>query len=382
MTAPVKIDVCVCTFRRPQLAETLRSLGAQRVPPGVAVRIVVADNDHVPSARRVVDALRADLPFELTYVHCPAANISVARNACLDAGEGDFLAFIDDDCIASAGWLAALLAAAEESGADAVLGPVRAIYADAAPGWMRRGDFHSTNPVRVRGEVLTGYTCNVLMRRVVLLDTEDLPENANTMLESVMMKAETSAIQYDESIIGTDKDRTRIIPHLNISDEEGVAMKSLMHVRYLANFEARARAYATTRWRLYQYSSQVTQAGSVGSEIRSLAAEIDRGVGARFIFRQSNDTDTLHRYSQLGLSDHLVSQLPSFDPGQAVLFVKDRPPVTFQHVRLRREIPLTESNFSRLRLSATQPIYEMPNYRQKRDRLAELQMRKAAMLAD
>lgn len=165
MTAPVKIDVCVCTFRRPQLAETLRSLGAQRVPPGVAVRIVVADNDHVPSARRVVEALRADLPFELTYVHCPAANISVARNACLDAGESDFLAFIDDDCIASSGWLAALLATAEESGADAVLGPVRAIYADAAPGWMRRGDFHSTNPVRVRGEVLTGYTCNVLMRR-------------------------------------------------------------------------------------------------------------------------------------------------------------------------------------------------------------------------
>ena len=165
MTAALRIDICVCTFRRPQLADTLRSLGAQEVPPEVSVRLVVADNDHAPSARNLVDALRADIPFDLTYVHCPAGNISVARNACLDAAKGDFLAFIDDDCVASPGWLAALLATAEETKADAVLGPVHAIYAETAPSWMQRGDFHSTLPVCVRGAYLTGYTCNVLMRR-------------------------------------------------------------------------------------------------------------------------------------------------------------------------------------------------------------------------
>ena len=50
------------------------------------------------------------------------------------------------------------------SKADVVLGPVRAIYADDAPGWMQRGDFHSTLPVFVGGEIRTGYTCNVLLR--------------------------------------------------------------------------------------------------------------------------------------------------------------------------------------------------------------------------
>jgi succinoglycan biosynthesis protein ExoM len=30
---------------------------------------------------------------------------------------------------------------------------------------MRKGDFHSTFPVWVKGEILTGYTCNVLLRR-------------------------------------------------------------------------------------------------------------------------------------------------------------------------------------------------------------------------
>ena len=49
----------------------------------------------------LVDAVAAELPFELLYVHCPAANISIARNACLDNSSGDFLAFIDDDETAS-----------------------------------------------------------------------------------------------------------------------------------------------------------------------------------------------------------------------------------------------------------------------------------------
>jgi succinoglycan biosynthesis protein ExoM len=41
---------------------------------------------------------------------------------------------------------------------------VRALYRPDAPDWMRKGDFHSTLPVWVRGEIRTGYTCNVLLR--------------------------------------------------------------------------------------------------------------------------------------------------------------------------------------------------------------------------
>ncbi|RUX84431.1 glycosyltransferase, partial [Mesorhizobium sp. M7D.F.Ca.US.004.01.2.1] len=96
--------------------------------------------------------------------HCPARNISIARNACLDASIADFVAFIDDDETATPSWLAELVAMAGASGAAAVLGPVRARYRPDAPDWMRRGDFHSTLPVWVRGEIQTGYTCNVLLR--------------------------------------------------------------------------------------------------------------------------------------------------------------------------------------------------------------------------
>lgn len=160
---PTRIDISICTFRRPELRATLLSLFDIDVPLDVAVRLIVADNDDEPSARDLVEVLQDRSPFPIRYVHCPRANISIARNACLSESDGDFLAFIDDDETASPGWLRELHAAALHSGADAILGPVRAIYDETSPQWMRKGDFHSTQPVWVNGIIRTGYTCNVLL---------------------------------------------------------------------------------------------------------------------------------------------------------------------------------------------------------------------------
>ncbi len=164
-TAPGPVDICVCTFRRPQLAICLQSLNALEVPANRDVRIIVADNDVAPSARAVVESFAAQAAFEVRYIHCPARNISLARNACLNASDGAYLAFVDDDETVTAAWLCRMLERIEATGADAVLGPVRALYRDDTPEWMREGDFHSTYPVFVRGDIRTGYTCNVLMKQ-------------------------------------------------------------------------------------------------------------------------------------------------------------------------------------------------------------------------
>ncbi|MEN0115768.1 MAG: glycosyltransferase family 2 protein [Agrobacterium cavarae] len=161
---PVKVDIGICTYRRPMVVDTLLSLFRLDVPQRVSVRLIVADNDAEPSARALIDALRERSPFPIHYVHCPKSNISIARNACLSECEADFLAFIDDDETAPANWLTELLKTAQETQADAVLGPVTALYANDAPGWMKKGDFHSTRPVWVSGEIITGYTCNTLLR--------------------------------------------------------------------------------------------------------------------------------------------------------------------------------------------------------------------------
>ncbi|MBI4045811.1 MAG: glycosyltransferase family 2 protein [Devosia nanyangense] len=158
-----RIDICICTFRRPYLAETLRSI-ARLDAAGHELRVIIADNDQTPSARPLVEELCSALPWPVTYLHAPAGNISIARNACLDAADGDFLAFVDDDEVVTPGWLRALVETAEATNAAAVLGPVRAVYSADAPRWMADGDFHSTLPVFVNGAIRTGYTCNVLIR--------------------------------------------------------------------------------------------------------------------------------------------------------------------------------------------------------------------------
>lgn len=163
-SSSLKVDIAICTYRRPMVADTLLSLFRQEVPAEVSVRLIVADNDAEPSARGMIDALRERSPFPIQYVHCPKSNISIARNACLSHSDADYLAFIDDDETAPSNWLADLLKTGRETGADAVLGPVTALYEDDAPLWMRQGDFHSTRPVWVNGEIVTGYTCNTLLR--------------------------------------------------------------------------------------------------------------------------------------------------------------------------------------------------------------------------
>jgi succinoglycan biosynthesis protein ExoM len=159
------IDICLCTFQRAHVVETLRSLARLTLKPDRTIRIIVADNDDTPSAKERVEATARDCSLPLTYLHAPARNISVARNACLNAAIAPLVAFIDDDEIASAAWLEALVTVLDRDNCDAVLGPVQALFTQDCPAWARTGDFHSTRPVRIDGKIMTGYAGNVLFRR-------------------------------------------------------------------------------------------------------------------------------------------------------------------------------------------------------------------------
>ena len=168
-TTTTDIDICICSFRRAHLAETLQSLAQLILSPGMRISIIVADNDETPQASALVNNLAQDFPYPIRYLHAPARNISIARNACLDAATASFVAFLDDDELATPGWLSALIAQQQQSGADIVLGPVQARYPDDAPAWLSRENFHSIKPVWVQGKIVTGYTSNVLFKRAITL---------------------------------------------------------------------------------------------------------------------------------------------------------------------------------------------------------------------
>ena len=131
------VAIIVPTLRRPDsLARALRSLFAQaRVADRVA-EIVVVDNDPLGSAAATVEALRTDAPWPLVYVPAPQPGGATARNAGLAPTRASLSAFLDDAEAAGPDWLAALLRARDETGADAVFGPIDGRAPDARP-WLK-----------------------------------------------------------------------------------------------------------------------------------------------------------------------------------------------------------------------------------------------------
>src|SRR5665811_127948 len=135
-----KVSVCICTLSRPHVAETIKSVLDQEGLDGCAFEIIVADDDPKLSAQRVVQEMAEKTSIPVRYVPCGARNVAVARNACLDAARGDWIAFIDDDERADPGWLASLLSAQKAYGADVVKGMVRGIYPAETPIWIKIAD--------------------------------------------------------------------------------------------------------------------------------------------------------------------------------------------------------------------------------------------------
>ncbi len=204
------IAICICTYRRAHVADTIRSLKLLALKPEWTLHLIVADNDDEPSARPTVEAAAHEAGLPLTYLHAPARNISIARNACLKEAQSDLLAFIDDDELVTRDWLAAMIQTLEATYADAVLGPVNAIYDANAPQWLRNGDFHSTRPVINDGFIATGYAGNVLIRGQSaalkgLCFREELGQSGgeDTAFFSAMVKA-GGTIAYASNAVATE----------------------------------------------------------------------------------------------------------------------------------------------------------------------------------
>lgn len=131
------VAVIIPTLRRPgSLTRALRSVFAQTAAPDRISAIVVVDNDPAASASSTIDALRPESPWPLVYVSEPTPGVARARNAGLAATDAPMIAFLDDDETASPGWLAALLEAQAQTGADAVFGPITG-RAPEAKDWLK-----------------------------------------------------------------------------------------------------------------------------------------------------------------------------------------------------------------------------------------------------
>ncbi|WP_119422663.1 glycosyltransferase family 2 protein [Desertibaculum subflavum] len=158
------ISVCVCTYKRSSVVDTLASIAAQILPPGWRTEIVVVDNDEAGSAERAVREWCARNTVPVRYAIQPSRNIAATRNRALELARGGWLALIDDDERANPTWLGHLIRTAEQHGADAVIGNVIALYPPSAPPWVQRADPLSRDWGATGDRLLTGSSANALIR--------------------------------------------------------------------------------------------------------------------------------------------------------------------------------------------------------------------------
>lgn len=161
----MRYSICICTYRRTSVSDTVHSLFAQQGVPLADLEIVVADDDPACSALECLRRLVPNAPVTLRYVESAAKNISACRNACLTAASADWIAFIDDDQTAEPDWLRKMITTAEETKADAVKCYVRGLYPPGTPNWVRDGAAFTYDYGASGTEVRYAATCGILFRR-------------------------------------------------------------------------------------------------------------------------------------------------------------------------------------------------------------------------
>jgi len=162
------ISVCMCTYKRVHLKNTLESISNLKVPDGYDIEVIVVDNDEEKSGKEIVDSFVRDSGRNVKYISEPRKNIAIARNAYLEVASGEWLATIDDDEVADKLWLDNLVRAAIDFDADIVFGNVKAHISDTAPAWVSQCGFFDRKEYPTGTELTSGGTASTLIRSSAL----------------------------------------------------------------------------------------------------------------------------------------------------------------------------------------------------------------------
>lgn len=164
------IDVCVNTYKREHLLlQLLDSLSRQVLPSSVSFRVFVVDNDPQGSAKPVCEQFMIR-GLDLFYQQEPIVNISLARNKAMAPGQGQFIAFIDDDETAAPDWLKHFQHTAETFELDVLHGPVTFTFPPRTSSWITLCKAFTRAPVLPTAQPI-GYersTTNCFIRRSTL----------------------------------------------------------------------------------------------------------------------------------------------------------------------------------------------------------------------
>ncbi len=167
----MKVSVCVNTYKRPHIFDTLMSVSQQELPKGVDLEIVVSDNDADGEGWAHVERFVKQTDFPVNYKVVPEKNIAIARNSAVERATGDWVLFVDDDEWAEKDWIATLLEYAARYSADLVQGYAISTFEKGAEEWIAKADPLSKRWGPAGKQLRFASTCNLLVRASLLKAT-------------------------------------------------------------------------------------------------------------------------------------------------------------------------------------------------------------------
>lgn len=136
----MKLDVIIPTYNRSHLLRrTLASLLKATVPDGLAVTIMVIDNNSKDDTEQVVLEIQAAAERPILYVNELNQGISYARNAGIRSGTGDLIGCIDDDEEIDDQWYNVIAREFSDEATQFIGGPYLPNCSVPMPAWLPPG---------------------------------------------------------------------------------------------------------------------------------------------------------------------------------------------------------------------------------------------------
>lgn len=163
----MNLSIVICTFNRASLLElALNSIAKQTTAP---YEVLVIDNKSTDNTKEIVSVFQNTIPY-LKYYYEKNIGLSQARNRGVRESSGDYLAFLDDDCILPNKWVDLAYQIFENEDHDVFGGPVFPFYEERKPTWFLDTyltfEFGSTPRKLFANETLIG--CNFIIRKSVI----------------------------------------------------------------------------------------------------------------------------------------------------------------------------------------------------------------------
>jgi glycosyltransferase involved in cell wall biosynthesis len=156
------VSVVVPTRNRSEsLGQLLTSLESQSLEPE-RFEVLVVDDGSTDGTAALLEEVNARAPYELRVLRQPSAGAAAARNRGWRESSAPLVAFTDDDCVATPGWLAELVRSAADSEGTILQGRTELAETDRE----KIGPF--SRVLEIKGPNPYYATCNILYPRWVL----------------------------------------------------------------------------------------------------------------------------------------------------------------------------------------------------------------------